>query len=755
MKSTRRSHSAASQQSSDPQSHSTGGAGRSNAELQERLRQRAAKPTRVSDAKALQTALRGAKAGDWIQLDDGLYQGQFSMNNVRGTANAPVRVEGSSNAVVEGFTGKPGKPARSDSDIAKTTLTLNKVEHAHLSGFTILGGQRGLILNGCNHNTMDGLTVKNTIAEAVHFKESSAYNTLQNSHIKDAGMGRAAPWLPDKAAKGQPSKEKFRGNGEGVYIGTDSKKWGRDGKDDSHSNRILNNYIEGTTAEHIDIKDGVRKTLIQGNHFIADDRFSGDNGAESMVDVKGSDNTVRDNAFVNRSGASIKGWHVTRRGNKDAKSGTDNTFSGNRFTGTTSKGLFDNQSGDGDKWEKSNTVRDDFSQKAQQISVSEWSKGRSSPASHGPSNEPARPSSKPQRPGTEWRKPMGRWDPARTIRRARLFESPGKAARTLEQGEAIWVREDSQDNVQLDNTIQPSRRVMVDDDGKGSDEKGRVVAEALPSRFQSGGNGPGKGAASGTGKGTDKGGLAAIPAPADASKKDHAFPAGIADMLLKKTGLDSEQWDNIADLIGKSEHNMGKGWKSDTGLFYGSCEKLDYDKDTRGTTITAFGATTGKGYNDAKRLFKEYGTSAEDLGLGNFQRFKKNIGKLADNPKWQQAVWRWFHSEYVAPSVSQLEGLGFTSALTVAAVTDCALNQGYSGDHGAKKLMGIAQGAKSEEAFLRRFLDARAKVADKNGYNANGNGARRVGMYRKLLDRGQLDLRDKNEVRDAMKWKMH
>lgn len=731
MKSTRRSQAAASQQSSDHQPRATGGGGRSNAELQERMRRKQRSPQSVSDANGLRKALSKAGPGDWLRLEDGVYDGEFRMRGVQGTQEAPLRIEGSSKAVLDGGKGK-------------TTLQLEASDHVELAGFTILGGQRGLILSGCDHNLMDGLTVKNTLSEAVHFKESSSFNTLQNSHINDAGRG----------------SQKQLGNGEGVYIGSDSKKWGdKGGQDRSDHNNVLNNYIEGTSSESVDVKEGTKGTRIEGNVMVGD-RIAGVNGAWSLVDLKGSHSTVKNNTFLNPSGnGKVKnGWEVTRRpwkGNKKSggDSGMHNVLEDNRYQGIKGGGSLHNQTSDGKSWEKTTSGAEKVGSKnrAEHISAAEWHQGKGRSPSQAPGNNSGGASSSAQTDHSDWRKAMGRWEPARTTQRTRLFEAPGKPGRTLEQGEPLWVRDDSQDDVQLDNAVRPSWRVMVDEDGKGSDDKGRVKAEALPSRYQSATQGTGKEDA----RDTDKGGLDSIQAPSDAGKKNKQFPAGIADMLLKKTGLDSEQWDNIADLIGKSEHNMGKGWASDPGKFYGSCEELEYDKDTRGTTITAFGATTGKGYNDAKRLFKEYGTSAEDLGLGNFQRFKKNIHNLRDNPKWQQAVWRWFHSEYVAPSVSALEGLGFTSALTVAAVTDCALNQGFTGKHGAKTLMGMVGRARSEKAFLRRFLDERAKVADKNSYNENGNGARRVGMYRKLLDQGQLDLRDKDRVRDAMSWKMH
>jgi hypothetical protein len=712
--------------------------GRGNAAMQERLRRGASKPTKVRDAGELRKALGRADAGDSLQLEDGVYKGEFRLRGVEGAEDAPVRIEGSRKAVLDGGRGT-------------TTLQLDQVDHAELSGFTVLGGQRGLILNGCEHNVIDGLTVKDTLAEAVHFKQSSSFNTIQNSHIADAGMGHDAPWLSDEKRK------KLLGNGEGVYIGTDSSKWEEDGrKDHSNHNKVLNNYIEGCTAEAIDLKDGSRHNRIEGNHFVADERFSGANGSESLVDIKGDKNTVRHNAFVDRGSRGLgSGWHVTRRKHDDRRSGMDNTFEGNRFRGVSKSGGFENQRRDGAAWLEGNSAVEKMTAKnrADDLSVQEWRAGRgASPSAPTSSGGGGGGGTSAQGPDAEWREDMGRWDSTRTRRATRLFEAPGKPTRKLSQGEAIWVRTDSEDETKFTGREErPSWRVMVDDKGGGSDEKGRVVAEALPERFQP------SGPQSSTSDPQPGGGLDSVSAPGGGGTMDKKFPAGIAEKLLAETGLDSTQWDHIADLIAKSEQDQEKGWDHDPEKFYGECKKLEYDGAFRGWTIGAFGATTGEGYNDAKALFEEFGTSAKELGLGQGARFAKNIRALGTNPKWQKAVWSWFIKEYVQPSVSALRERGFDSALTIAAVTDCSLNQGYTGKHGSKKLIALVGAARDEEQFLRRFLAERAKVADHKveKYNVNGNGARRVAMFRKLLDRGQMDLRDKGEVRDAVSWRMH
>ncbi len=724
MKSHRSTPSASPAASRAPQA-ARSGAGPSNAERQERLRSAAGKAKSIGDAQELQRAFRQAQPGDWFRLEDGVYHGQFKMRNIQGTDENPIRFEGSSKAMLDGGDGT-------------TTLQMDGVEHTHLSGFTILGGQRGLILNGSNHNEMNGLTVKNTRSEAVHFKQSSAYNTIQNTYISKAGQG-------DK---------KHIGNGEGIYIGSDSKKWDSyGGQDKSDHNKVLNNYIEGTSSEAIDVKEGTRNTLIEGNVLVGD-RIAGENGAESLIDLKGSHSTVRNNDFINPNGNNNlkNGWEVTRRpwkGNRKdgGTSGMNNVLEGNRYAGIQGGGKLVSQTNDGNSWKKDTSGPETIGQHNQstQPTVDEWRKGQSPAKAQSPDSKDTKAPS--------WREAEGRWEPTRAKVDTALLDGAGKPRRNLSKGDAIWVRTDSQTTDAGPGGIGPRWRVMLDSDGKGTEEKGWVAATALASRFQAAGpTHDGK-----TPEPKEDSELDKIPVPSGQSNKDDQFPQGIAQMLHDKTGLDSEQWDNITDLIAKSEQDQEKGWNSNPAKFYGSCERLEYDKDKRGWTISAFGATTGGSISgDAGRLFTEAGTSAKELGVNNKDRFKENVAKLGRDPAWQKAVWTWFHKEYIAPSVSHLQSLGYTSALTIAAVTDCALNQGFSGTKDtAEALMNRIKNPRSEAEFLRKFLDERAKVVDTNDYNANGNGKRRVDMYRKLLDGGQMDLRDKDKVRKAMSWRMH
>ncbi len=119
--------------------------------------------------------------------------------------------------------------------------------------------------------------------------------------------------------------------GEGVYLGTAQSNWGSisgGNLDTSDNNRVLNNHFgPNVTAEHIDIKEGTTGGTITGNYFDGAG-ISGDNFADSWVDVKGNNYLLNNNTGQNVSGLSalVDGFqtHVILSG-----WGKNNVFSGN------------------------------------------------------------------------------------------------------------------------------------------------------------------------------------------------------------------------------------------------------------------------------------------------------------------------------------------------------------------------------------------------------------------------------------------
>jgi Right handed beta helix region len=220
----------------------------------------------VDSSAELMNALASAKPGDRIVLASGItFSGQFKAT-ASGTASAPITLESadpSNKAVLKGNGTGSGYALQITGD------------YWNIRNVKVTNAQKGIMLDHANHNLLDAVEVYQIGDEGVHFRDGSSYNTLQNSYIHDTG-------------KGQP------GFGEGVYVGSDKGKWSTINPASDY-NRVVNNTIgPNVTAEHIDIKEGSTGTVVSGNIF--DGRgMTGDNYADSFIDVKGNDVTISSN----------------------------------------------------------------------------------------------------------------------------------------------------------------------------------------------------------------------------------------------------------------------------------------------------------------------------------------------------------------------------------------------------------------------------------------------------------------------------
>jgi hypothetical protein len=248
----------------------------------------------VSTADQLHAALAHAAPGAVIHLRDGVYHGQFAITTA-GTADRPIALCGSRAAILDGGPVDTGY-----------TLHLLRADHWQLSGFTIHGGQKGLVLDNTRAAFVEGLLVHEVGDEAVHLRSASSENTVQATIIRHTGL----------------RKEKY---GEGVYIGSARSNWctySNCQPDRSDHNLIQANDIAGTTAEAIDVKEGTSGGILRGNVLSG----AATTAADSWVDVKGNDWIIADNTGVDapldgfQTHAILDGW------------GERNTFRGNTVT---------------------------------------------------------------------------------------------------------------------------------------------------------------------------------------------------------------------------------------------------------------------------------------------------------------------------------------------------------------------------------------------------------------------------------------
>lgn len=236
----------------------------------------------------LTSALRAATAGTLIQLAAGTYAGHFTGTGA-GDPARPITLCGGRDAVLDGGPGG-------------YTLHLTEARYWRISGLTVHGGQKGVVLDNSQHTVVDGLEIAGVGEEALHLRTNSSDNVVSGNVIHNTGSQQA----------------KF---GEGIYIGSAQSNWGRytGGQPDrSDRNQIIGNTVSDTTAEAVDIKEGTTGGVLRNN------KFTGPmSAANSWVNVKGNSWQIIGNIGHNSNGDGfsvhqiLDGW------------GLDNTFADN------------------------------------------------------------------------------------------------------------------------------------------------------------------------------------------------------------------------------------------------------------------------------------------------------------------------------------------------------------------------------------------------------------------------------------------
>ncbi|MEV0678873.1 cellulose binding domain-containing protein [Actinosynnema sp. NPDC050436] len=236
----------------------------------------------VATAAQLRTALAAAAPGQTIRLAPGVYRGSFAATRP-GTSAAPITLTGPADAVLvnDGPSGDaPACPAPTAGWDPGYGLWLHDAPHWNLTGFTVRESKKGIVVDNSHHVVISRVSVHHVDEEGVHFRRSSADGVLRDSTITDTGLA-------------QP------GYGEGVYLGSANSNWACHGNsggvDRSDRVQVLGNRIgPNVAAEPIDVKEGTFHGVIRGNAF--DGRgISGQNSADSWIDVKGVGYVIEDN----------------------------------------------------------------------------------------------------------------------------------------------------------------------------------------------------------------------------------------------------------------------------------------------------------------------------------------------------------------------------------------------------------------------------------------------------------------------------
>lgn len=236
----------------------------------------------VYNAAELQSALLSVAAGDEIIVNPGEYTGSKG-SSTSGSSKAHFYSDKSgteSDPIILRSKWEGNKQILQGSSVESGYVFYLKGSNWIIEDLKFSTAQKGIMLEGANHNTLDNIEVFNIGAEAVHFRYFSSYNTLSNCYIHNTG----------KRSGGE-------GFGEAVYVGT------HDGHtseklDHSHYNRIGGCSIgPNITAEAFDVKSGTIGTVIESNYINGKGIIgaSGDPAADSFIDLKGTDVIIRNN----------------------------------------------------------------------------------------------------------------------------------------------------------------------------------------------------------------------------------------------------------------------------------------------------------------------------------------------------------------------------------------------------------------------------------------------------------------------------
>ncbi|NTW41850.1 MAG: hypothetical protein HGA44_18545 [Cellulomonadaceae bacterium] len=253
----------------------------------------------VRDSAGLVAALAAATPGTTITLADGVYSAKQQLTiSTACTASAPCVLRGGRGAVLDG-TGLSGHYG----------LHLQGADHWTVSGLTVRNASKGIVADETDHSVIDAVEVTQIGAEGIHLRGFSSDNVVRGSLVHHTGV----------------DKPQF---GEGIYIGSSKSNWGTVSggvPDTSDRNQITGNRIWATGAESVDIKEGTTAGVLSGNTFDGAG-MAGENSADSWVDVKGNGWLVSGNTGTH---ALLDGFqtHVLLTG-----WGEGNTFIGNHAT---------------------------------------------------------------------------------------------------------------------------------------------------------------------------------------------------------------------------------------------------------------------------------------------------------------------------------------------------------------------------------------------------------------------------------------
>jgi parallel beta-helix repeat protein len=225
----------------------------------------------VSNVDELKSALINAQPNDEIILKSGIYETDISgaksslfMSSADGTEDMPIVIRSEN----------PDNPAiLKGTDTAENIVLYITGDYWIIQDIEVSNAQKGIVLDNSNYSVIDNCEVHTIGSEGIHLRDDSSYCTVQNCFIHDTGTVS-------------------KSYGEGVYIGSSQWTSGYGYKCDY--NTVRGCQFKNISAEHIDIKEFTTGTLVE-NCTMYGTGISGENYADSFVDIQGNSAVIRNN----------------------------------------------------------------------------------------------------------------------------------------------------------------------------------------------------------------------------------------------------------------------------------------------------------------------------------------------------------------------------------------------------------------------------------------------------------------------------
>ncbi len=225
----------------------------------------------VTDSQGLIDALADARAGDTIVLREGVYENSRWLGKsaaffgeAEGTAAHPITLRSED----------PEHPATIRGQTQEHDYALYILgDYWRLEDLKIGNASKGLILDHSSHSVISGCEIFDTGSEGLHIRDNSSYCLIEDCYIHDTGT------LVPKY-------------GEGIYIGSAIGTTGYGF--DCHYNTVRRCEIARVGAECVDIKEFTIGTVVEDCTFDGSG-IKGENGANSFIEIKGNDCTIRRN----------------------------------------------------------------------------------------------------------------------------------------------------------------------------------------------------------------------------------------------------------------------------------------------------------------------------------------------------------------------------------------------------------------------------------------------------------------------------